>query len=105
MRNKQSISILNLDSILQTLSAKKSLLKKKYGVIKIGIFGSYATGSATTKSDIDIVIELNSSNTFQSFFGVKKFLESHFHRKIDLGIESSLKPSVKASIQSSIRYV
>ena len=33
-------------------------IREKYGVTSIGVFGSYARGEATQKSDIDIIVEL-----------------------------------------------
>lgn len=97
----------NLDfpSLFQILSSEKTVLREKYGVVKIGIFGSFTKGTFTDKSDVDIAIELNSSNQFRSFFAVKHFLESKLHRKVDLGIESTLKSVIKDDILSGIKYV
>ena len=36
----------------------KEKYRPKYGIEKIGLFGSYARDEATEKSDIDIVIEI-----------------------------------------------
>ena len=49
--------------------------------------------------------EINSKNSFRSFFGLKTYLENNFHKKVDLGIESSLKPIVKEYVSKEIIYV
>jgi len=90
--------------ILNFLKSHKSELKEKYGVQKIGLFGSYARDEQREDSDIDIAIELESSNTFRSFFSLLHFLEDTFHKKIDLGVESNLKPMAKKYIQKDIIY-
>jgi hypothetical protein len=46
-------------------------------------------------SDIDIAVEIESQNKFRSFFGLKYYLEEKLHNKIDLGIESALKPAAR----------
>ncbi|MCF6309081.1 MAG: nucleotidyltransferase family protein [Sulfurimonas sp.] len=91
--------------ILNFLKEHKSEFRDKFGVVKIGLFGSYARNEATENSDIDIAVELNSENSFRTFFSLLYFLEDNFHKKIDLGIEHSIKPIAKAKILKEIIYV
>jgi len=74
------------------------------GVTKIGLFGSYARGDAREDSDIDVAIELV-SNTADSYFGLLHYLEDTFQKRIDLGIESNIKPKIKPYILKEIIYV
>lgn len=90
--------------ILDFLSSHKDELAQKYGVTKIGLFGSYARDEQTETSDIDIAVEIESNNKFRSFFNLKYFLEDNLHKKIDLGIESTLKPIAKKYIEREILY-
>lgn len=92
--------------ILEFLSQHKDEFLKKYGVTKIGLFGSYARGDFTKDSDIDIAIEmLNEKKGLSTFFALKRELEEVFNLKVDLGIESSLKPIAKERILQEIVYV
>lgn len=91
--------------ILDFLKKHKTELKENFGVVKIGLFGSYARDEATPKSDIDIAVEIKSKNSFRSFFALLYFLENGLKNKVDLGIEHSLKPAVKESILKEIIYV
>jgi predicted nucleotidyltransferase len=86
------------------LKEHKSQLQQKYGVVKIGIFGSYARGEQNEESDIDIVVEIESKNKFRSFFALKQYLEKELQKKVDLGIESSIKPAIKNEITKDILY-
>jgi len=52
----------DITEIKAYLSRKKPQLKK-YGITEIGIFGSYIKKSATTKSDIDILIDIQRPST------------------------------------------
>ena len=80
-------------------------MEEKFGLVKIGLFGSYARDEQTQGSDIDLAVEIESSNKFRSFFSMKQYLENHLQHKVDLGIESTLKPLAKKYIQKEIIYV
>lgn len=92
--------------ILDFLSTHKNDFYQKYGVTKIGLFGSYVRDDFKEESDIDIAIEmLNEKKSLGTFFAFKRELESAFNLKVDLGIESSLKPLAKERILKEIIYV
>lgn len=93
------------NEIISFLRDHKEEFSHKYGVKKLALFGSYVRDEATQESDIDIVVEIESSNSFRSFFGFKYYLESIFGKKVDLGIESNLKPIVKEQIADEMIYV
>lgn len=92
--------------ILNYLTTHKAELKEKFGVIRIGLFGSFARGEQNEDSDIDLAIEVEKDKkSLKNFFGLKRELEAQLGKKIDLGIESSLKPLAKEQIQKDIIYV
>ncbi len=83
---------------------------KKFGVKRIGIFGSVARDEANEKSDIDLVVEFEEGKaTFKNFGGLIEFLENLFHRDVDVltpgGIESIRIKSVKERIKREVEYV
>ncbi|MEA3312066.1 MAG: nucleotidyltransferase domain-containing protein, partial [candidate division WOR-3 bacterium] len=48
-----------LEEIKATLRRHKPLLREKFKVNQIGVFGSYAKGEESQASDVDILVELN----------------------------------------------
>ena len=46
------------EKILQTLRKELPYLQEKYGVERIAIYGSFAKGVQTGKSDVDILVQL-----------------------------------------------
>jgi len=92
-------------AILDFLRSHKDEMHEQFGLKKIGLFGSYVRGEEREDSDIDLVVEIESSNKFRSFFGLKAYLEDALQKNIDLGIESSLKPIVRKYIKKEIEYV
>jgi len=94
---------LTKETILAFLKAHKQEFKEKYAVEKIGLFGSYAKNEANENSDIDIVVKMPSS--FDAYYDFKEYLESSFGKKVDLGLEKSIRSFVANEIQKDIIYV
>ncbi|MDD2366345.1 MAG: nucleotidyltransferase family protein [Desulfuromonadaceae bacterium] len=92
------------EQILDFLKQHKQEMNDRFGVTKIGLFGSYARGEAREDSDVDVAIEL-SRYSADSYFGLLHFLEDSIHLRIDLGIESNFKPIIKPYIMREIVYV
>ena len=93
------------DEILLFLKDHKQEMHDRFGVVKIGLFGSYARGEERHDSDIDLAIELEGDKLFRKFFALESFLHEHFKQEVDLGIESALKPIVRKRIEKEILYV
>ncbi|OGZ65657.1 MAG: hypothetical protein A2812_01690 [Candidatus Staskawiczbacteria bacterium RIFCSPHIGHO2_01_FULL_36_16] len=94
----------NLDSkrIINEIEKKNKDIKK-YGVKKIGLFGSYAKNKQHKKSDIDIAVTFD-KETYNNYINLLFLLEKVFKRKIDLIIEKDIHPELK-SIKKEIKYV
>jgi hypothetical protein len=91
--------------IIAYLKENRSFFYEKFGVTRIGIFGSFARGEQTFSSDIDIIIEIEKDKkNIHNFLQIKRFLEKELERKIDLGFEHSLKPIIKEKIGKQIIY-
>ena len=74
--------------ILKLLKSERDFLKKEFGVINIGLFGSFAKGSQQADSDIDFLVEFEEPR-FDYFAGLLIYLENKFDRKIELVRKSS----------------
>ena len=46
------------ETVLRALNAQKQELSTKYGITRLGIFGSIARDQATEASDVDIVVDM-----------------------------------------------
>lgn len=69
---------------IEILKNNEELIKQKYGVKRIGIFGSFARNEEKEESDVDILVEFESDfETFDNYIELKYFLEDLFRRKVD----------------------
>ncbi len=92
--------------IKSILAQCKEEIRKKYGVVILGIFGSYARDEQTPISDVDILVELEKPIGFK-FFELWDELEKLLDVKIDLLTIKAVKqkPLLWNSIKEDLVYV
>ncbi len=90
---------------IEILKKHEGEIKKKYGIAKIGVFGSFARGEGKEDSDVDILVEFKDGfKTFDNYMDLKFFLEDIFYRGVDLVTLKALKPQLKEYILQEAIY-
>jgi hypothetical protein len=90
---------------LAILRQHEPVLKQRFGIAKVGIFGSFARGEERPDSDIDILVTFqDGKKTFDNFMGTKFYLEDLFGRKVDLVTDAALKPLIRDPILQDVVY-
>lgn len=93
------------ESILNTLSLYFRTNKEKYGLVKMGLFGSFVRNENKDDSDIDIGIELKKSNFFIRM-QIKEELEKIYNRSVDVvSLKSLMTPYFSNELNKDIVYV
>ena len=96
------------DHPVELLRENYPYLAAEYGVSRIGLFGSFASGQADEQSDVDILVELDRPLGFK-FFELTDHLERLLGRKVDVlttaGLQTIRVDRIAESILKSIEYV
>jgi len=80
-------------------------LKMRFGVAKIGIFGSFIRGEERPESDVDVPVTFRKGEeTFDNSMDCKFYLEDLFGRKVDLVMNGAIKNRLKPSILGEVVY-
>ena len=90
--------------VLQTLNAHRNELVT-FRIKSLAIFGSVARDEARPDSDIDILVEFQGPATFNAYMDLKFFLEDLLQRPVDLVTRKSIRPRIKAQVDSEAQYV
>lgn len=88
--------------ILEILAGRKEELRR-FGVRRIGLFGSYVRGTQRRGSDIDFLVDFK-EKSFDNYMGLKLYLEKLLRVKVDLVISESIKPRLKPLIMKEVEY-
>lgn len=96
--------MLNKKIIMQSIQDNFDEIKR-YGIRRIGVFGSFIRSSQDTKSDIDVLVEFYpEKKSFDNYMELKFFLEKLLRRKVDLVIKDALKPRIRPYILDEVLY-
>ncbi|MEI6126633.1 MAG: nucleotidyltransferase family protein [Pseudomonadota bacterium] len=91
--------------IINIIRNSKPEMESRYGVQRLGLFGSYVKENQQKKSDIDILVTFNRDIDLFDFLDLREYLEGQLHAKVDLVMESALKPAIGKRILSEVEYV
>lgn len=89
----QQTSVLTIEKIKEVVSD----IAQEYEVNKIFLFGSYARGEETVKSDIDLRIDMEQTEGLE-FWGIWQDLEDNLGKKIDLLKDRDIPDNLRQNI-------
>lgn len=93
------------NQLLTELKKFKVVHQQKYGIIALGIFGSFARGEEGTVSDVDIVLETETPNLF-NIVHIKADLEKQLRLPVDIvRLRKKMNPFLRRRIDNEAIYV
>jgi len=95
---------MNTNDIISKLQRIKPHLQREYAVKTVGLFGSFAAGTYTDSSDVDIMVEFERPVGME-FIDLSYLLERELNRKVDLVSLKGVKDKYLKEIEKDIVYV
>lgn len=90
-----------LEEIKTILEKHKEEIRRKYGVVILGIFGSYAREEQKETSDVDILVELERPIGLE-FFKLWNELEEILGVRVDLVRKKLIREEIREQILSEV---
>lgn len=89
--------------VLAQLECELPLLRERFGVVSIGVFGSVSRGEDTPESDVDVLVAYQPGQyTFANIIYLEDYLGTVFGRRVDVvtddGVSRYLKPYIEAEV-------
>ncbi len=95
----------NKAEIYQVLADNRATLQR-YGVRKIGLFGSFVRAEQKPSSDVDMLVDFEpNQKKYSNFIGLTYFLEDALHRSVEMVTAESLTPHLRPHIEKEVEYV
>jgi hypothetical protein len=87
------------DEAISALRSYLPDLRRDFGVRRIALFGSTARDEAGQESDLDLLVDFAVGPTFDSFMGLKFYLEDRLGKRVDLVTSDALKPRMRPVVE------
>ena len=78
------------------------ILRAKYHVRYLGVFGSYVQGNPKKTSDLDVLVDFTEAPSLFEFIQLESDLSALLGIKVDLVMKSTLKPLIGKHILSEV---
>lgn len=95
----------SLEEIKKIINEHKPILKERFKINSIGIFGSCVRKEEKEKSDIDILVDFYETIDLFEFVELEDFLSETLGVKVDLVMKETLKPRLKDRILKETVYI
>lgn len=91
--------------IIDIIRNSKPEIVARFGLQRLGLFGSYVREQQRQRSDIDILVSFDREIDLFDFIDLREFLEARLQTKVDLVMETALKPAIGKRILAEVEYV
>ena len=94
-----------LSRIKQVLNENRSELREKFGIVELGIFGSYVRGEQEPTSDLDLLVTFSEPKSLFQFIRIEDHLSELLGVKVDLVMKKTLKPRIGEKILDEVQLI
>ncbi|MBI2965775.1 MAG: DUF86 domain-containing protein [Chloroflexi bacterium] len=94
----------SLPTILEKLTPVIPDLRRRFGIKRLGLFGSYVRGDQNARSDLDVLVEFTGPPDL-SYFEIQEELEGLLGLKVDVVPRDGLKPYIGRRILAEVVWL
>lgn len=91
------------ESLISRYAEEINHIARKFGVVRLRIFGSQSSGKATDASDVDFLVDFEPGRDLFDLIGLKQDLETLLKRPVDVVEEEGLSPYLRKRILQEAR--
>jgi len=91
-----------LDEIMGQLRQMQPELRRHYPIREMGVFGSYARGDQTERSDVDVLVAVDDAMGLFALAGLQQELSDALGLKVDLVMKDALRRRIGRRVLSEV---
>ena len=95
----------NITELRGILRQQLPLLRDRYGVESLGLFGSYVRGEAGSESDLDVLVRFRRTPGLLRFVELENYLGDLLGVRVDLVMAEALKPTIGQRVLAEVQAV
>lgn len=93
----------DIDELRHILQQQLPLLRERFGVESLGLFGSYVRGEAGPDSDLDVLVRFQRTPGLIRFVELENYLSDLLGLRVDLVMAEALKPGIGGRVLAELQ--
>ncbi len=90
---------MNRDEVLTALRQHKQVLRERFDVTGLALYGSFARDQADAESDVDVLVEFGNPPNWRRYFGAQAYLEDLFERPVDMSTVGEVRSEIRPYVE------
>ena len=90
------------DEVLRLLREHKATLAKRFGVVGLRLYGSFARDQAAGDSDVDVLVRFDAPLNWRRYFGAQAYLEDLLGRPVDMATDQELRAEIRPYVEQEL---
>lgn len=99
------MSRMDRKSVLELLNEHMPVIKRRFGVAGLALFGSWARDQAHSESDVDILVRFDGPANSDTYFGLQFYLEDLLERPVDLVTDKAVRAELRPYVERDALHV
>lgn len=92
----------DIHELRRALRDHMPVLRERYGVESLGLFGSYLRGDASADSDLDLLVRFYRTPGLLGFVELENHLSDLLGVRVDLVMAEALKPNISRRVLAEV---
>ena len=89
--------------VLEILAGDIKAIARRHGAANLRVFGSFARGTETLSSDLDLLVDFEPGRDLLDLVGLKQELEKRLGIRVDVVTEQGMSPYLRSRILEQAR--
>ena len=85
--------------VLRLLRRHKATLARRFGVIELALYGSFARDRGSDDSDVDILVRFDAPPDWKRYFGAQAYLEDVLGRPVDMATRREVRAEIRPYVE------
>ena len=87
------------NEVLRLLRRHKATLARRFGVIELALYGSFARDRGSDDSDVDILVRFDAPPDWKRYFGAQAYLEDVLGRPVDMATSREVRAEIRPYVE------
>lgn len=99
MQTSQQAPRVGKNEVLRLLRDHKAAFARRFGVVEMALYGSFARDEGGPDSDVDVLVRFDEPPDWKRYFGAQAYLEDLLGLPVDMATSQELRDEIRPHVE------